>query len=145
MFDTSENDRRYLEERGISVIDLGSSSEPGAMELLRSFLANMVEQLNSFPYIPAELHEGAEAKSRVPIDATRRLANVGYELICSVEYRVYCAYLDAGQFTSTPHNWKPPVPREYDTPEHERVFYCRSEPPHDPEFIWHGWAIGKRR
>lgn len=139
LFDVDEIVRADLSSRNVTIIDLTPISGFDKTEALCNFLKRVINSLRIFPVIPSKYRWGEEAKSAVPQKVQKNLHNLGYRLICCVEYHVYCSLVD--QPYTIPSGWKAWVPMEFKSSEYNCIEYIRW----DEAMLnrWDGIAIGQ--
>jgi hypothetical protein len=142
VFGSDEITRADCESRKIQAIDLGAKQRENATFALSEFLEGVINLVEQTPKISPEPHDSLEAAELVPKEIKIQLRDQGYELVCCIEYRVYNADLDAGNFFPIPIGWRPRLPVDYLAPE----YYCYPYERRDRAManIWRAWAVGKK-
>jgi hypothetical protein len=131
-----------LASRKVEVVDLSKSGFADPTETLCAVLDDLINRIRTYPSIGAECHR-AGAASIVPGQVIANLESEGFRLVLCIEYRVYCDYLDGGQFNSIPPGWKPVIPWKLRQAKYHIERYRRSDS--SCSNIWEGIAVGKRR
>jgi hypothetical protein len=105
MFGSDEISRADCETRNISIVDLGPRTGDEGTDTLADFLETLVNIVRHTPYIPRESHDASEATKVVPKEVQAEFQKQGYQLICCIEYRTYCATFDEGNFVPILSGW----------------------------------------
>ncbi len=135
MFDVDEVRKEDLLSRKVKVIELSSlanNPKSGAHRFVE-MLSNILRQ---YPPLSPEYHGADEARKLVPDEVLKRHAGTG-RLICCIEYRIFCSYLDTAQPMTFPTGWRAPVRREYLGDDYHPEQYQRN----DQTNVWVGVAI----
>lgn len=143
LFGADEIQASDLLSRNMEIIDLSRLGYNNRKEAMHHFLSMLNITLNSSPSISSEIHDGKEGEILVPEDLRVKLQNLGCDFVSCIEYRIYCNYLDEGQFISIPHGWTPPLPNKFRSPEFHVETYYRSD--FNMMNIWVGLAVGRFR
>jgi hypothetical protein len=143
MFGPDEVVRADLASRNISIVDLGRADGEQATDLLRTFVLRVVQRLSLFPVVPQEFHGKPEAEVLVPEEVRQKLKNSGHELLCCIEYRVYCSFVDSGQSRTVPPGWRPVAPPDFRNSRYRCIIYTRQDASLSNQ--WEGLAVGELR
>src|SRR4030042_444692 len=126
---TTKTDRirsQDLASRNVKVMDLSGDGFSDPTEAIVSFLDRLIDLIRHYPPISPACHR-ASANALVPPQVKDEISALGYRLLLCIEYRVYCRYLDSGQFSTVLPEWQPPIPLRLPQSQYHTVRYRRSD------------------